>query len=115
MKRINGVPNHLAIIPDGNRRWAKNHNLPVFKGHEAGVKKFREILDWCEELGIKNVTLYTFSLENFKRDSKEVFLLMEIIKRELARLTKDKEVHSKKVRVRVIGNLSLLPEKVLLP
>ena len=107
-----GVPVHVGIIPDGNRRWAKEHNLPSLKGHEAGIRKFREILDWCEELGIKNLTFYTFSLENFSRPRGEVVYLMKAIKRELLSLAGDRKVHKDKVKVTVIGNLLMLPEDV---
>jgi tritrans,polycis-undecaprenyl-diphosphate synthase [geranylgeranyl-diphosphate specific] len=107
------VPVHLGIIPDGNRRWAKKHNLPAFKGHEAGLEKFKDILKWCKELGIKTVTLYTFSLENFSRSPEEVKFLMDIIKKQLKKFAKDKEVHDSKVRLSVIGNLELLPGDVV--
>lgn len=111
-KLIAGVPVHIGIIPDGNRRWAKEHHLPGFKGHEAGIRKFREILEWCEELGIKNLTFYTFSLENFLRPKDEVSYLMKAIKRELLSLAGDRKVHKNKVRITVIGNLLILPKDV---
>ncbi len=106
------VPFHLALIPDGNRRWAKKNNLPTFKGHEAGLKKFEQILDWCKELGIKMVTLYTLSLENLSRSKGEVKFLLNLIKKHLQRFAKDEKVHKNKVKLQVIGNLELLPEDV---
>lgn len=106
------VPVHLGIIPDGNRRWAKARGLPSFKGHEAGLNKFKEILNWCRELGIKTVTLYTFSAENFSRSAEEVRFLMKIIKDTLIKFAKSKEVHEDKVRLNVLGNLELLPADV---
>jgi tritrans,polycis-undecaprenyl-diphosphate synthase [geranylgeranyl-diphosphate specific] len=106
------VPKHLGIIPDGNRRWAKKHNLPTFKGHEAGLNKFEEILEWCRELGIRMVTLYTISLENLSRSKEEVEFLLNLIKKHLQRFAKDEKVHKNKVKLQVIGNLELLPKDV---
>ncbi len=110
--KILNVPHHLGIIPDGNRRWAKRRGLPPFKGHEEGLKKFEQILDWCRELGIKMVTLYTLSLENLSRSKEEVNFLFKLIKHHLLRFAKDEKVHKNKVRLRVIGNLELLPGDV---
>lgn len=110
-KQMN-VPLHLGIIPDGNRRWAKAKGLPAFRGHEAGLNKFEEILEWCRELGIRMVTLYTLSTENLSRSKNEVKFLMKIIKDTLLRFTKDKKVHQEKVKVNVLGNLDLLPQDV---
>ncbi|MFH0831748.1 MAG: polyprenyl diphosphate synthase [archaeon] len=106
------VPRHLGIIPDGNRRWAKSRGLPAFKGHEAGAKIFREILRWCEELKIRMLTIYSLSTDNLLRPKEEVDFLMKLFERELKGLLKDKEVHEKKVRVRVIGNKELLSKKL---
>ena len=106
------VPRHLAIIPDGNRRWAKARGLPAFKGHEAGLKKFKEILEWCKELGIKILTLYTFSTENFSRSKEEVAFLMKMIKGTLQDFINDKNVHKGRVRLNVLGDLNMLPEDV---
>ena len=106
------VPLHLALIPDGNRRWAKAKGLPGFKGHEAGEKKFEEILDWCMELGIRMVTVYTLSQENFSRSREEVEFLLKLIKSHIQKFAKDKKVHKNKVRLNVIGNLDLLPQDV---
>lgn len=106
------IPRHLGIIPDGNRRWAKKKGLPAFKGHEAGLKKFEQILDWCKELGIKMVTLYTLSQENLSRSKEEVDFLLKLIKHHLLRFAKDEKVHKDKVRLGVIGNLESLPGDV---
>ena len=66
-----GKPEHIAIIPDGNRRWAVQHGFPVRKGHEEGAKKIIEILKYCQQLNIPYVTLYAFSSENLERPAKE--------------------------------------------
>ena len=68
---------HIAMILDGNRRWARKHNLPTMEGHRKGFQKIKDVLRWCVELGIKEVTLYCFSTENFNRDKKEVDYLIE--------------------------------------
>ncbi len=106
------IPKHLGIIPDGNRRWAKQRLIKPWEGHKKGLGKFREILDWCQELGIKMVTLYTFSMENFSRSKEEVDFLMEIIRRELEKMAKDEKVHKERVRIKVIGRTELLPKKL---
>lgn len=112
-KKLLNVPRHLGIIPDGNRRWAKARGLPAFKGHEEGLKKFEQILDWCQELGIKMVTLYTLSQENLSRSKDEVDFLLKLIKKHLQKFTKDEKVHKNKVRLRVIGDLESLPKDVI--
>ena len=104
-----GVPRHLGIIPDGNRRWAKARALQPWKGHEEGRKKFEEILKWCEELGIRMVTFYTVSSENLSRPKEEVDFLMNLLKVQIKKmLEEDSDVHKKRVRVRIIGDKSLL-------
>ena len=74
-------PKHIAIILDGNRRYAKKLGLQPWKGHEFGVKKLNELLEWCRELGIRELTLYAFSTENFKRARQEKDFLFSIFKK----------------------------------
>lgn len=112
MNKDLNIPKHLGIIPDGNRRWAKQRLIKPWEGHKKGLGKFREILDWCQELGIKMVTLYTFSMENFSRSKDEVDFLMEIIRGELKKMAKDEKVHKERVRIKVIGRTELLPKKL---
>jgi undecaprenyl diphosphate synthase len=69
---------HLGIIMDGNRRWAKARGLPPFEGHRAGYKKVEEVLHWCKEAGIKILTLFAFSTENWQRSKEEVNFLMKL-------------------------------------
>jgi tritrans,polycis-undecaprenyl-diphosphate synthase [geranylgeranyl-diphosphate specific] len=102
-------PKHLAVILDGNRRYAKKLNIPIHKGHERGFGKIRQLLEWCVELGIKEVTLYCFSTENFKRDKKEINYLFELFRQKVRDFRKDKLIHEKKVRIGVIGRLSMFP------
>ncbi|XP_045196592.2 dehydrodolichyl diphosphate synthase complex subunit DHDDS-like [Mercenaria mercenaria] len=107
------VPQHIAIIMDGNRRFAKKNSMERAEGHLKGFDKLAETLEWCLNLGILEVTVYAFSIENFKRSKDEVDCLMELARQKFARLLEEKEMIQKhEVCVRVLGNLSLLPEDV---
>lgn len=83
IKRENNIPNHIAIVMDGNGRWALNKKLDRFKGHEKGVKVVKEVTKYCSEIGVKYLTLYTFSNENWNRPAKEVISLMKLFRRTL--------------------------------
>jgi len=101
---------HLGIIMDGNRRWAKARGLPPFEGHRAGYKKVEEVLRWCKEAGIKILTLFAFSTENWQRSKEEVNFLMKLF---FQALSKDvKKLHENNVRVRVIGRREGLSKKL---
>jgi tritrans,polycis-undecaprenyl-diphosphate synthase [geranylgeranyl-diphosphate specific] len=102
---------HLAIIPDGNRRWAKQHGLPLIEGHRIGIDKLRDVLKWCRNLDIRMVTFWGFSMENFDRDKDEVQLLMRLFEQKIEEVNRE-EVHKYKIRVRVFGRRELLPTKV---
>ena len=104
------VPNHIAVILDGNRRYAKKKGIPQLKGHEKGFNKIKDLLMWCIELGVKEVTLYCFSLENFKRDKKEVDYLFDLFRKKIGDFGDDKVIHDKKVRILVVGRISMFPE-----
>jgi tritrans,polycis-undecaprenyl-diphosphate synthase [geranylgeranyl-diphosphate specific] len=107
------IPQHVAIIMDGNRRFAKSLGLNPKAGHIFGRDKIEEVLDWCFELGIRNLTVYAFSMENFERGSSEVKTLMDLCKKELDRASKDSRIHKNQVRVRVIGHLESLSPEIL--
>jgi len=95
---------------DGNRRWATTRRLPSFEGHRAGYKKIEDVLRWCRDAGIKILTLYAFSTENWQRSKKEVDFLMKLF---YLALTKDiKKLHKNKVCVRVIGREEGLSKKL---
>lgn len=106
------IPHHIGFILDGNRRFAKLKGLKPWRGHAAGAEKVHEILDWCYESGIKELTLYSFSIQNFYRPAYEVKKLMEIIERELRQLLHDDRLVQRQVKVKVIGNKDMLPSQL---
>lgn len=104
-----GVPEHVAIIQDGNRRYARMKGVSSFDGHSRGAETTETVADWCLELGIKHISVYTFSTENFDRDEAEKEYLFELIERKLMVLTVSEKVHKNRIRVRAIGRICLLP------
>ena len=106
------MPKHIAVILDGNRRYARNAGLPQFKGHEKGYNKIKDMLKWCTELGVKEITLYCFSTENFKRSREEVDYLFNLFRERVREFKKDKTVNEEKVRINFVGRLSMLPKDV---
>ncbi|MCX7983942.1 MAG: isoprenyl transferase [Bacteroidetes bacterium] len=105
------IPQHIAIIMDGNGRWAKRRGLPRIAGHREGINSVRDVVEACGQLGVKYLTLYTFSTENWKRPQDEVSMLMKLLVHSL-RNERDK-LHKNKVRLKVIGDVSLLPPTVV--
>ena len=102
------VPTHIAIIMDGNGRWAKSRFLPRTAGHKAGVEAIREVIKECQRLGVKYLTLYAFSTENWKRPKIEVDTLMTLLATYLAK--EAKELHANSVKGTAIGDISKLPK-----
>ncbi|MBI2549510.1 di-trans,poly-cis-decaprenylcistransferase [Candidatus Woesearchaeota archaeon] len=107
---MTSIPHHVGIILDGNRRFAKRLLLEPWKGHEWGAKKVEELFMWCKELGIRELTLYCFSVQNFNRPREEFLYLMKIFKESFDKLMKDTRIDEYQARIRVIGRLSLFPE-----
>ncbi|MFQ6083121.1 MAG: isoprenyl transferase [Candidatus Aminicenantia bacterium] len=104
------LPNHIAIIMDGNGRWARERNLPRVKGHEEGINSVREIVETCARLGIKILTLYAFSKENWKRPKSEINTLWKLLENYLR---KDSNLLIKnKLSLKVIGDIEELPSSV---
>lgn len=101
------VPRHIAIIMDGNGRWAKSRGLPRAAGHRAGAEAVREVVSACQDLGVEFLTLYAFSSENWNRPQKEIDSLMSLLERFLK--SKAQEFSDKNVRLRSIGRTELLP------
>ncbi|XP_057332249.1 dehydrodolichyl diphosphate synthase complex subunit DHDDS [Microplitis mediator] len=108
------VPRHVAFIMDGNRRYASKKNYNSFiQGHTEGFDKLAETLQWCLDLGVKEVTVYAFSIENFKRSKEEVDELMTLAENKFQKLLDEREkLMEHGVRICVIGNLTLIPENV---
>ncbi len=106
------LPVHIAIIPDGNRRWARAKNLPVQLGHREGAETFKKTVKYCGDIGIKYITFYAFSTENWKRDESEVKALMNILLRFLNNSDKELGDGRHKIAVHVIGDRSRLSDEV---
>lgn len=106
------IPNHLAIIMDGNRRFASEVGLSSTDGHRQGKDKLEEVLEWCLEMNIHILTVYAFSTENLRRDDGEVADLMALFAENFRRAGDDARVHKHHVRIRVLGQRELLPPEV---
>ncbi|NMB77563.1 MAG: di-trans,poly-cis-decaprenylcistransferase [Methanomicrobiales archaeon] len=107
------VPNHIAIIQDGNRRYARLLGMDTSVGHRAGADKTEEMLDWAHELGIRHITLYSFSTENFNRDQEEVQELFTLFKDKFISMLTDERVRKYRIRIQMVGDRSLLPADLL--
>lgn len=110
--RNGDMPNHVALILDGNRRWAKRHLTLPKDGHWKGADAVENLLDWCEELDIKIITLYALSAENLDREDKELEYLYNLIRMRLEKLYNDPRIHKNKMRVVGIGRIELLPDSI---
>lgn len=104
------LPYHICFIIDGNRRWAREKGLPTFRGHKKGMERVEEIVKYAQDLGIKIVTIYAFSTENWKRSEREVNYLMKLF--EYFAKNKMNMAYKRGMRVRILGNLSGLPESL---
>jgi tritrans,polycis-undecaprenyl-diphosphate synthase [geranylgeranyl-diphosphate specific] len=110
--RAEPVPQHLAIIMDGNRRFAAREGIGVKDGHARGRDTLEELLDWCLEIGIRILTVYALSTENLARPKEELEGLMDLFDRSLRDIATDERVHRHGIRVRVFGNRGLLPPRL---
>lgn len=104
------VPRHVAVIMDGNGRWARQRGLTRLKGHEAGAESVRAIVRACREAGVRYLTLYAFSVENWSRPRSEIEGLMRLLLRFLKE--REKEMHRHRIRLRVAGDLTDFPDNV---
>ena len=104
----NNIPKHIAIIMDGNGRWAKEHSLPRIAGHKEGIDSVRAITKQCGDIGVKHLSLYTFSSENWHRPKNEVKALMRLLLLTIRREIKD--LNKNNVRLSTIGNMDDLPD-----
>ena len=105
------TPRHIGFIMDGNRRWAKQRGLPPFKGHEAGVDALERVADACFDMGVKYMSAYTFSTENWSRTQEEVSFLMGLVTKILTKYLK--KFHDKGIKIVVIGTRDRLGKKVV--
>lgn len=104
------MPEHVGIILDGNRRWGFEKYGDKLDGHFYGARTGEDFLEWCLDLGIKTVTLYVFSTENFRRPKEEISTILKLIEDESRKLITDKRIHDNRVHVKAIGRLELLPD-----
>ncbi len=108
------IPSHVAIIPDGNRRWARMLGMDETDGHTYGYYKLRQVVEWLLDLGVKTVTIYALSYENcLKRSPKELRHLFELARKGLEDLLKEDLIYRYRVKVKVIGRLDIVPESVI--
>ncbi len=107
------VPQHVAIIMDGNRRFARKHGLAMYYGHFKGADTTEKVLDWSFDLGIKQLTVYAFSTENFGRTEEEKNQLFELIGIKFDKICSDERTHRRRMRVRVLGNIDSLPPSLI--
>ncbi|KUK91582.1 MAG: undecaprenyl diphosphate synthase [Marinimicrobia bacterium 46_43] len=104
------LPKHVGFIVDGNRRWAKEKSLPTFAGHKKGAERIEEIVKYAQELGIKIITIYAFSTENWKRAEEETSYLMELF--ETYASNKMGEANNLGIQIRILGDLQDLPDSL---
>ena len=105
---FSNLPNHIAIIMDGNRRWAKQRNLPAKLGHSQGCNALEKIVKYCNKIGIKQLTVYAFSTENWKRSKEEVDALMDLLKKYINDF--DKKYAKDNIKIKSLGDISKLRE-----
>jgi len=103
------IPAHIAIIMDGNRRWAMKRGLEPWLGHRFGAEKLEEVVEWCLKLGIKVVTFFALSTENLRRDRRELEELFKLFKEKIEEQLNGDLLHKNRIRVKVIGKKELLP------
>ena len=110
--RKDPLPNHVAIILDGNRRWAKYHFLASIGAHKMGADKAEQLLTWIYDLKIKITTLYVLSIENLERDKKELEDIYNLLGIKLEKLYNDSRIHEREMKIKAIGNIDALPQSI---
>lgn len=108
MSNIENVPNHIAIILDGNRRWAKKRCLPTLQGHTEGAKNLEKIAIHCDKLGVKYLTVYAFSTENWNRTKEEVSYLMKLFSKYIKSF--DRKFKKSNAKIKLVGDINGLPK-----
>lgn len=108
------IPRHVGIILDGNRRYAREQRLSdPLVAYQRGAQRLDDVLAWCEDLGIPMVTLWVFSTENLTRPPEEVNGLLSVVEKKLGQIAQDPRVHNRRLKVRAVGKLDLLPDRTL--
>ncbi|OVE85374.1 polyprenyl diphosphate synthase [Natronolimnobius baerhuensis] len=107
-----GAPTHIAVIQDGNRRYARQNGDEAHEGHRAGAETTERVLEWCQEIGVEELTLYTFSTENFDRPDDQKEALFDLLCDKLHEFADADRVHDNGVCIRAIGEIEMLPERV---
>ncbi len=108
--KMNIIPNHLGVIIDGNRRWAKERGLPTLQGHKKGFDKVKKLIEWCKNKGVKTLTIFCFSTENWNRSKLEVSYLMKLLEKGI--IEYGKKAKKEGLEIRVIGQRKRLPQKL---
>ncbi|RQH03379.1 polyprenyl diphosphate synthase [Natrarchaeobius oligotrophus] len=111
-REISGAPTHVAVIQDGNRRYARRRGGDAHDGHRAGAETTERILEWCQDVGVEELTLYTFSTENFDRPAEENEPLFDLLCEKLREFADADRVHENEVSIRAIGETARLPDRV---
>ncbi|MFB1065716.1 polyprenyl diphosphate synthase [Natrinema sp. H-ect4] len=111
-REISGAPTHVAVIQDGNRRYARRRGGDAHEGHRAGAETTERVLEWCQDIGVEELTLYTFSTENFERPAEENEALFDLLCEKLHEFADADRVHENDVCIRAIGETEMLPERV---
>jgi len=110
---MNDIPKHIAVIPDGNRRYARKYNLSIYEAYKMGSERTLEFLNWCMEFGIKVVTFFVISYDNFLRRSKEdVDAVLRLLREKLKKIREYKNIIEDKVKIKIIGRTYLLPDDI---
>lgn len=113
LHKFHHFPQHVAIIQDGNRRYAKSHGLSVDMGHRIGAEKTIQVIEWIEKLNIKHVTLYSFSTENFNRSPEEIETLHSLFIDKFTEMITDPRIHRNKINITMVGDRSRLTPELL--
>ncbi len=112
MKHNRQVPNHIGIIMDGNRRFSRRLMMKPWKGHEWGAKKIKMLMEWCREFDVHELTLYTFSIQNFNRPKEEFNYLMDLFRTNFDMMKDDSRMDEFGIRINVIGRLWMFPKDI---
>ncbi|MEW6722286.1 MAG: polyprenyl diphosphate synthase [Candidatus Micrarchaeota archaeon] len=112
MEKNGEIPKHIAIIPDGNRRWSQKKGISKREGYAIGIRKIGDVLKWCKSADVRMLTMWGFSTDNFKRDREEVGELFELFKENLKKAIESDDRNKDELRVRFFGRIDLFPREI---